>query len=1089
MQYTNRNTMTARAEQRTRCRRHSTEGQNAQLLSCILCHSQTSTQTTPSQWKNEAARMYALALNVPMNGSVCQACRKDITRVLSNREHIPRWKKSLSVRECCVHGCENRVYASLHKSTSEDIEQIFSSCGLEAKHPSVPVPVPLCKHHYHLVYNRLEPRQEHCVTCGTSLRKQINSKICPQPAIIEQHLRENADFEGKIKEGDRVCYTCYRSHLIILQRRNETSLDSDLLNMISTLSHQISEPSNDTIQSISDLIDAAMTRMVITVGRELLNGNVMLLPDVHDLFNSYASELSKYLHEDNINISKLVTSAYILSNLTATLQHHIAYTCTVKKYGTLIYRPNADLRPALAQALWQIRTSSETEPLGVANPPHHREVLDDLNSRACSHIASYLSKCEKQPFNFLDLDIDKEIENTDPKLWEAICLLTRSTSERKGLAKVIDPSSTAHHSKKIHRFFLLSTLLHCINDRYSNPLHTYITDLIEGQGGSALLIKFMNQLGACSSSDTLSRYIQNKVSHSNEHINQCLSQDSFTVVTVDNIDFLHSYARVYKGSNNSSWHGTTIQAVQPLPSLSIHSQTAASSPQTTSSTSTEQILSDHTQVVDSTTSPSLPMDTGHNHSASLRTVGESSCEAHVNTEANRSSHLEQANSNNEIAYRCTLNRKKRARVSPFASPKQLIRSPVPKKQRRPRTGTEQPTSSVESNPTSSSYQFVNACKEKIRVDKNLSDFLPNDQETSSLNEFQEEIHTYMMQKLALDTCTTESSKTFLNLQDYLSLTRANHTERSNVLYLDVMDAKSDSKDTLMSMLQDLHQEFVIKQGHQHLVVEGDAKIYELLQSLKLEYGEEFQWLIPFPGDWHLLMNYQSALMKPYFDAGLKTLAEACGYPVAAIQNCSQFKRTHYFIMESWEAMYCAMLDTFVEVSSEGNPSVEASMPHLLEKVKTAINNVDQGKDFRKAFGAQVADITVSISPTHEQFKDFIRNMARKDETWRFWVQYVFVDAMAYVSLFLAMRSGDWHLRMSSIKTMAPVFTAFDHPTYQKLISNHISDLLSLPQSVLLMFEQGAFVVNIRGRSWHSVGLDEAHEMLINRQCKSSDYKT
>lgn len=36
-----------------------------------------------------------------------------------------------------------------------------------------------------------------------------------------------------------------------------------------------------------------------------------------------------------------------------------------------------------------------------------------------------------------------------------------------------------------------------------------------------------------------------------------------------------------------------------------------------------------------------------------------------------------------------------------------------------------------------------------------------------------------------------------------------------------------------------------------------------------------------------------------------------------------------------------------------------------------------------------------------------------------------------------------------------------------------------------MFEQGAFVVNICGRSWHSVGLDEAHEMLINRQCKSA----
>lgn len=112
-------------------------------------------------------------------------------------------------------------------------------------------------------------------------------------------------------------------------------------------------------------------------------------------------------------------------------------------------------------------------------------------------------------------------------------------------------------------------------------------------------------------------------------------------------------------------------------------------------------------------------------------------------------------------------------------------------------------------------------------------------------------------------------------------------------------------------------------------------------------------------------------------------------------------------------------------------------------------------------------------------------MACRDETWRFWIQYVFVDAMAYVSLFFAIRSGDWHLRMSSVKSTAAVFTAFDHPTYQKLISNHLSDLLSLPRSVLLMFEQGAFVVNITGRSWHSVGVDEAHEMLINKQCKMS----
>ena len=39
-----------------------------------------------------------------------------------------------------------------------------------------------------------------------------------------------------------------------------------------------------------------------------------------------------------------------------------------------------------------------------------------------------------------------------------------------------------------------------------------------------------------------------------------------------------------------------------------------------------------------------------------------------------------------------------------------------------------------------------------------------------------------------------------------------------------------------------------------------------------------------------------------------------------------------------------------------------------------------------------------------------------------------------------------------------------------------------------MLSQGAFVVNICGREWHSVAIDEAHEMLINKQVKMSVVK-
>ena len=148
-------------------------------------------------------------------------------------------------------------------------------------------------------------------------------------------------------------------------------------------------------------------------------------------------------------------------------------------------------------------------------------------------------------------------------------------------------------------------------------------------------------------------------------------------------------------------------------------------------------------------------------------------------------------------------------------------------------------------------------------------------------------------------------KHYLMLRTFF-LHKSIHTEKSNVL-----DALADTSDTLMSLLYDVHREFIQQKKYQFLI-EGDAKVYELLHSLKCEYSDELQWLIPYPGDWHMLMNFQSALMKPYFDAGLKSLAAACGYPVAAIRHCSQLFKKHYFILESSEALYRTMLVKFLE---------------------------------------------------------------------------------------------------------------------------------------------------------------------------------
>lgn len=119
-----------------------------------------------------------------------------------------------------------------------------------------------------------------------------------------------------------------------------------------------------------------------------------------------------------------------------------------------------------------------------------------------------------------------------------------------------------------------------------------------------------------------------------------------------------------------------------------------------------------------------------------------------------------------------------------------------------------------------------------------------------------------------------------------------------MVYLEVKDAVADNKDTMMKLLSDIQEKLIVGKNMRWLVPEGDVEVYEILQSLKFEYGEELNWVILYLGDFYMLMNYQKALMKPYFDAGLKALAQAAGYPSAAIQSCSQFQRTDHFLLEA-----------------------------------------------------------------------------------------------------------------------------------------------------------------------------------------------
>ena len=77
-----------------------------------------------------------------------------------------------------------------------------------------------------------------------------------------------------------------------------------------------------------------------------------------------------------------------------------------------------------------------------------------------------------------------------------------------------------------------------------------------------------------------------------------------------------------------------------------------------------------------------------------------------------------------------------------------------------------------------------------------------------------------------------------------------------------------------------------------------------------------------------------------------------------------------------------------------------------------------------------------------------------------------VNSMAYVALFVAIRNGDWLLRIPAIKLMAAAFHAFDRLIYQQLIPS------TSP------FAKRAISVHLIRSNGGAVALDEAHEMKI-----------
>ena len=76
-----------------------------ELSNCALCSGCYTSLYEPQTWRNEQAQQIVKSLCIWPDKRICRLCKDDITRLVKNPSHTPRWGEKCGVK-CCMPGCD-----------------------------------------------------------------------------------------------------------------------------------------------------------------------------------------------------------------------------------------------------------------------------------------------------------------------------------------------------------------------------------------------------------------------------------------------------------------------------------------------------------------------------------------------------------------------------------------------------------------------------------------------------------------------------------------------------------------------------------------------------------------------------------------------------------------------------------------------------------------------------------------------------------------------------------------------------------------------------------------------------------------------